>query len=111
MRNRTGQTILEFTVIFIIIMGVMIAMKDYMKRGIQGRWKSASDDFGEQYDPQSINSNIMFSTQANSQSIVTAENGWYNPPSGSAAVWGQWTSRSDLSNSLDSKTGLSQVGS
>ncbi len=59
MRNRKGQTILEYTVILIIILGVMIAMKDYVKRGIQGRWKSATDDFGDQYDPQSVNSNIV----------------------------------------------------
>ena len=75
MRNRKGQTILEYTVILIIILGVMIAMKDYIKRGIQGRWKSATDDFGDQYDPQSINSNIIYATQANSQSIVTVVNG------------------------------------
>ena len=67
MRNHKGQTILEYTVIVIIILGVMIAMKDYIKRGIQGRWKSASDDFGDQYDPQSVNSNIVYATQANAQ--------------------------------------------
>ena len=73
MRNRKGQTILEYTVIFIIILGVMIAMKDYVKRGIQGRWKSATDDFGEQYDPQAVNSNIVYATQVNSDSIVSVD--------------------------------------
>ena len=62
MFNRKGQTILEYTVIFIIILGVFIAMKDYIKRGVQGRWKSATDDFGDQYDPQYVNSNINYST-------------------------------------------------
>ena len=103
--SRRGQSILEYTVILIIILGVMISMKDYMKRGIQGRWKSASDDFGEQYDPQFINANITYSTQANSQSIVTVENGSYG------STQGQWTGRTDTSNSLDAKTGYSQVGS
>jgi len=106
MRNRKGQTLLEYTVIFIVILGVMIAMKDYMKRGVQGRWKSASDDMGEQYDPQFINSNIMYSTQSNSQSIVTVQNGEYG-----TAGSGEWTSRTDETNSLDQKTGFSQVGS
>ena len=105
MRNLKGQTILEYALIFIIILGVMIAMKDYLKRGIQGRWKSATDDFGEQYDPQSVNSNIMYTTQAQSQSIVTVENGSYNN------IPGQWTSRTDTSNSFDAKTGYTQVGS
>jgi Flp pilus assembly pilin Flp len=108
--GRTGQTIVEYTVVFIIILGVMIAMKDYLKRGIQGRWKSASDDFGQQYDPQYINSNTMYSTQVNSQSVVSVEPGDYTP-AGGVGQQGQWTSRLDTSNSLDTKTGFSQVGS
>ncbi len=105
MHNRKGQALLEYTVIFIIILGVMIAMKDYMKRGIQGRWKSAADDFGQQYDPQYINSNIQYSTMSNSSSIVTVENGTYS------GTEGQWTSRTDISNSLDTKDGFTKVGS
>ena len=107
--GRKAQTILEYTVIVIIIMGVMIAMRNYLKRGIQGRWKAASDDFGQQYDPQFINSNIMYSTMANAQSIVTVENGSYTPDGGTLTQ-GQWTSRTDTSNSLDAKTGYTQVG-
>ena len=109
MRNRKGQTILEYTVIVIIILGVMIAMKDYIKRGIQGRWKSATDDFGEQYDPQSVNSNIVYATQVNSDSIVTVTNGGYSGNS-SALEQGQWTNRLDLTNSVETKTGSTQVG-
>src|SRR5208283_4343123 len=106
MHNRKGQSIFEYTVIVIIILGVMIAMKDYMKRGIQGRWKSATDDFGEQYDPQSVNSNILYATQINSQSIVTVVNGSDN--STGQLEQGQWTNRVDLSNSSETKTGSTQ---
>jgi Flp pilus assembly pilin Flp len=109
MRKRRGQTILEYTVILIIIMGVMVAMKDYVKRGIQGRWKSATDDFGDQYDPQFVNSNITYATQVNAQSLVTVENGTDN--SSGTTVNGQWTDRVDYSNSLEIKEGYSQVGS
>jgi Flp pilus assembly pilin Flp len=108
MHNRRGQSILEYTVIVIIILGVMIAMKDYVKRGIQGRWKSATDDFGEQYDPQSINSSIVYGTQSNSQSIVGVVNGTGNVAG--QTVQGQWTNRMDASNTLDTKTGYTQVG-
>ena len=108
MRNRKGQTIIEYTVIIIIILGVVISMKDYVKRGVQGRWKSATDDVGDQYDPQYVNSMINYSTQANSQSIVTVENGFYD--GGSQQQQGQWTNRVDLSNSTESKTGFTQVG-
>jgi len=108
MRNRRGQTILEYTVILIIILGVVIAMKDYIKRGIQGRWRAATDDFGDQYDPQTVNSNVMYATQVNSQSIVTVVNGSDN--STGRTERGQWTKRVDMSNSLETKTGSTQVG-
>ena len=109
MHNHKGQTILEYTVLVIIILGVMVAMKDYVKRGIQGRWKSATDDFGDQYDPQAVNSNIMYATQVNSDSIVNIENGSYSSTSGQEQ--GQWTSRNDQSNAVETKTGNTQVGS
>ena len=108
MHNRKGQTILEYTVIFIIILGVMIAMKDYVKRGVQGRWKSATDDFGEQYDPTSVNSNIVYATQVNSDSIVSVTPG--SDDSSGSTEQGQWTSRNDQSNSVETKTGSTQIG-
>jgi len=108
MYNRKAQTILEYTVVLIIIIGVLIAMKNYIKRGIQGRWKSATDDFGEQYDPTSVNSNILYATQANDQSIIYITNGTDN--SSGQTISGQWTNRVDYSNSVETKTGSTQVG-
>jgi len=104
MRNRRGQTIMEYTVIVIVVVGVMIAMKDYVKRGIQGRWKSAADQVGEQYDPQNVNSDVNYATQSNSLSLVTVVNGT------SLGTQGQWTNREDQANSIDTKTGLTQIG-
>ncbi|MDE1921239.1 MAG: hypothetical protein KGJ09_05465 [Candidatus Omnitrophica bacterium] len=104
MRNIRGQTILEYTVIMIIILGVLVAMKDYVKRGIQGRWKSSSDEIGGQYDPQWVNSNILYATQSNATSIVQVAPGSYN------SAYGEWTSRIDTSNTLETKSGTTQVG-
>lgn len=106
MRNRRGQTILEYTVIIVIILGALITMKDYIKRGFQGRMKSATDDFGDQYDPQFVNSNIMYATQVNSDSIVAVQNG-----QDAAGDLGQWTTRTDASNAVETKAGTTQVGS
>ena len=108
MRNRKGQSILEYTVILVIILGVMIAMKDYIKRGIQGRWKSATDSFGDQYDPEHVNSDINYQMHTNSQSTVTVVNGSDN--STGTLVQGQWTNRLDLSDTVETKTGYTQVG-
>ena len=109
MHNRKGQTILEYTVILIIMLGVLIAMKDYIKRGIQGRWKSATDNFGDQYDPTSVNSNIVYLTQGDSQSLVSIANGWSVDGTGTT-IPGQWTNRVDYSNAVETKTGSTQVG-
>jgi len=105
MFNRKGQTILEYTVILIIILGVLVAMRDYIKRGFQGRWKSAADQFGDQYDPNAINSSINYSTQTNGQSVITTESGVY------AGVQGEWANQVDITNSVETKTGYTQVGS
>jgi len=105
MRNRKGQTILEYTIIFIIILGVLIAMKDYIKRGIQGRWRSAADDFGDQYDPRFVNSIINQSSQANTISTITVVN-----QTGPGGVPGLVTNRVDTSSSSETKTGYTQVG-
>jgi Flp pilus assembly pilin Flp len=102
--GRKGQMILEYTVILVVILGVLIAMKDYIKRGVQGRWKSATDDFGEQYDPQYINSNIVYSTQVNGASMIYVTNGQ------NEGQQGMWTNRVDTSNVAETKTGYSQVG-
>jgi hypothetical protein len=105
MRNRRGQTILEYTVVMIIILGVLIAMKDYIKRGFQGRWKSATDGFGDQYDPTAVNSNVTYATAGNSTSTVTVSNG-----TDAAGDMGQWTTRGDTASTVESKTASTQVG-
>jgi len=108
MNKRKAQTIFEYTVILVIVLGVMITMKDYIKRGIQGRWKSATDDFGAQYDPQHVNSIANYTTIINSESIISATNG--ETDIGGTSEPGQWTNRLDQSNSLETKTGFTQVG-
>jgi len=110
MHSRKGQTILEYTVILIILLGVMIAMKDYVKRGIQGRWRSSADEISDQYDPQAVNSEINYSTESNSISIVQVLNAQYVPTGATQPQEGQWTNRIDLSNSWETKSGFTQVG-
>ena len=104
MNNRKGQTFLEYTVILIVILGVLIGMKDYVKRGVQGRWKSATDDLSEQYDPQTVNSSMNYSTQVNAISTVTVVNGTND------GQLGLWTNRVDTSESIENKAGFTQVG-
>ncbi|MFC1631561.1 hypothetical protein ACFL2I_03300 [Candidatus Omnitrophota bacterium] len=58
--DRKGQSTGEYALVFAIILGAIVAMQTYVKRGMQGRVKDGTDymasetsDIGttEQYDP------------------------------------------------------------
>ena len=55
MLNRRGQSTLEYAIIIAVIVGGLLVMQHYIKRGYQGKLKSASDDMGEQFDPGAYN--------------------------------------------------------
>lgn len=57
--RRRGQVSLEWAVLLVVVMGALLAMQAYFKRGIQGRWRSSVDGVGEQYDPMTTEANIM----------------------------------------------------
>lgn len=98
--SHKGQTALEFTILLIIVMGVFIAMQFYVKRGLQGRWKSSLDDFGEQYDPRLTNANVVTRVLTNSATQLQVI----------PDVAGYWTQRLDNSDSLTTINGSTAVG-
>jgi len=79
-----------------IVIGVFIATSDYVKRGIQGRWKAAVDDLGDQYDPRTADTDITYTLVSNADMRITA----FNVISG-----GIQTQRMDFSNALEIKQG------
>lgn len=101
MRNFSrAQTVMEFTILLMIVIGVFIAMQFYVKRGMQGRWKSTIDEFGEQYDPHLTNANMVTKVLTNSstQVQVILDTGGY------------WTKRTDNSASRTTVNGFQAVG-
>ena len=99
--NRTkAQSMVEFTVLIFIVMAVFLGMTSYIKRGVQGRWKSAVDDFGDQYDPKQTDSNATYSALTNSSTDIKTQN----------ATGGYYTTRTDQSNSLEYHNSYMQVG-
>ncbi len=67
-RRKKGQSTLEYAILIIIIIGALLSIQVYIKRGIQGRLKGAADDIGDQFSPG--NSNII---QTMTTSGVTKE--------------------------------------
>ena len=98
--RKKGQTLIEYTVMIIILLGAFLAIQNYLKRGMQGRWKAVVDDMGDQYDPQRSNSYIRQGIVSNSETRIIAFN----------AAGGFWTSRVDLSNSVETRSGSISVG-
>ena len=99
--KKRGQTALEYAILLIIIMGAFLAAGNYVKRGLQGRWKSAVDDLGEQYDPRVANAFVRHTMSAQQNTVILTVN----------SVTGFWTSRQDSGNVVDSKGGFVTVGS
>ncbi len=95
-----GQTSLEYAMIIIIVVGALLTIQNYMKRGIQGRWKGAVDNLGEQYDPRTADTRIRQTIVSTTNTTIVAMN----------TAGGFWTKRTDASVTRERKTGYTSVG-
>ena len=60
LNQKRGQSTLEYAVLIIVIVGALLTIQVYIKRGVQGRLKSAADDIGDQYSDG--NTNVLVQT-------------------------------------------------
>jgi len=88
-----GQTLLEFVVLFIVLVAAFLAMQKYIQRGVQGKWKENVDGMGKQYDP-SGNTTTSSSMETNAETIVNIV-----PQAGGFTTW-----RTDTMNMTEDKT-------
>ena len=68
-RRKKGQSTLEYAILIIIIIGALLSIQVYIKRGIQGRLKSAADDIGDQFSPG--NTNVVKTMNVHSETSET----------------------------------------
>ncbi|MCP3685701.1 MAG: hypothetical protein GY861_23895 [bacterium] len=54
-RKSKGQSTVEYAVLIAIVIAALISIQMYIKRGVQGRLKSAADDIGDQYSSGNTN--------------------------------------------------------
>src|SRR5208283_1798928 len=64
LNQKRGQSTLEYAVLIVVIIGALLTIQVYIKRGVQGRLKSAADDIGDQYSDG--NTNVIQTTIRNS---------------------------------------------
>jgi hypothetical protein len=67
LRKMKGQSTLEYAVLIIIVIGALLSIQVYIKRGIQGRMRSATDDIGDQYAPGNTNVTKVMTTGASTR--------------------------------------------
>ena len=68
-KRQKGQSTLEYAILIIIIIGALLSIQVYIKRGIQGRLKGAADDIGTQFSPG--NTNVVKKMTTSSRSSET----------------------------------------
>ena len=71
-KKSKGQSTLEYAVLIIIVIGALLSIQLYIKRGVQGRLKSATDDIGDQYSPGNTNVHMKTHTVSNTQDTFRA---------------------------------------
>ena len=81
LRNHRGQNTAEYVIVFALVIGAVIAMQTYVKRGLQGRMKDATDKVATetsslgtttQYEPY-YSEQAMTTEQKSTQDVTTAE--------------------------------------
>lgn len=71
-RRKRGQSTLEYAVLIIIIIGALLSIQVYIKRGIQGRLKGAADDIGDQFSVGNTNVTLTTTTFSQTQDTFSA---------------------------------------
>lgn len=73
-RWKRGQSTLEYAVLIIIIIGALLSIQVYIKRGVQGRLKQATDDIGDQFSTGNTNVvKIMATSSITNESFTGGE--------------------------------------
>ena len=64
---------LEYTILFAVVLSAILIMQFYIKRSYQGRLKSEADSVGQQYAPGHTTS--IITTTNTSSSVTTSADG------------------------------------
>jgi Flp pilus assembly pilin Flp len=71
LHKRKAQSTLEYALVIAVIVAALVAMQTYIKRSLQGKLKSASDDIGDQFSPGYTTENRDTATTVTSTETVS----------------------------------------
>ena len=70
--SKRGQSLIEYSILFALILSSILIMQFYIKRGYQGRLKVEADSVGQQYSPGHTTSTITTTTNSSTSITTTA---------------------------------------
>lgn len=65
MFNRKAQSTLEYALIIGVVVAGLLLMQHYVRRGLAGKYKSSSDDLGEQFEPAKYSASFTVGQTSN----------------------------------------------
>ncbi len=72
LRKKMAQSTLEYAVLAVVVIGALLSIQAYLRRGIQGKIKSSTDDISsEQYDTEDTTYNSVRTTTSNVRDTAT----------------------------------------
>jgi uncharacterized protein (UPF0333 family) len=102
---KKGQSMLEYTLLFSLILAALVIMQFYIKRAYQGRLKQDADEVGQQYSPGHTVSLIQSYTGSRSTTYaggeVVADDG-----SRVKVPYGMTVTKSSTNNSMTKQEGV-----
>jgi hypothetical protein len=72
-RRQKGQSTLEYAMIIAVVVGALLAIQIYMKRGVQGKMRESTDQIGEQFDAE--NTTIDHTITRTSKTVQIVKDG------------------------------------
>ncbi len=72
LKNKKAQNTLENALLIAAVIGAFVAIKIFMKRGVEGKLKSSSDSIGKQYDVQTTSSEFTVERKSSSKETTKA---------------------------------------
>lgn len=70
-KPKKAQSTLEYALLIAVVVGVLITMQAYIKRGMQGKLRDVTDQIGDQYSPGATQGRYYMNTTSESNEIYT----------------------------------------
>lgn len=71
-RKRKFQSTLEYATLITIVIGALLWMKGWMQKGLQGKFKTVGDSFGQQFSDKTQGTTIV-NSESNSYETPTSK--------------------------------------